>query len=176
VDKNRTAGQANPMNFQGKNVMPPARGDATVGFVISLALLGGLATLLQALDAVHALVHGYSAGFRDFYEVRPQGWLRDYYWLAAVVDPSAAILLIGGVILLIARRRSGQILLTTGCAMVIILGAFGAAVKPDLFGAGPAGTPDRVVYLALLCFPITTIILTWSPSVTRRCRSWPTNK
>lgn len=137
---------------------------------IGLAMLGGLAAALGTLSAVHALVHGYSAGFVELHNVRPRGWLRGYYWLAAVADPSAAILLIGGMVLVIARRRLGQVLLTAGCVLVIAVGVVGSAVKPDLFGSGPAGVLDRVMYLVPLGFPIATIALTWSPPATRRCR------
>jgi len=172
VDK-RVAGRARPMDVQGKVVVSSAPGKV-LSLAIGLALLGGLASALQALDAVQALAHGYSAGFIDLYVVIPEGWQRVYYWLAAVVDPIATILLIGGAILVIARRWPGQILLTTGCALAVAVGVFGSAVKPALFVGGPAGTVDRVVYLALLAFPIATIVMTWSPSATRRCRPQPT--
>ena len=155
---------------QEKVVAPPAGGTAVVSVAIGLAVLGVLAAVLGAINAVHTLAHGYSAGFMEFHTVRPRGWLRGYYRLAAVADPSAAVLLAGGVVLVIVRRRWGQILLTAGCVVVIVASVFGAAVKPDLFGAGPAGLVDRVVYLAPLAFPIATAVLAWSPPATRRCR------
>ncbi|WP_433566835.1 hypothetical protein ACQP1O_17595 [Nocardia sp. CA-151230] len=135
--------------------------------MVSLAFLGGLAATVGALSAVHALRDGYSAGFADLYTVMPRGWLRGYYWLAAVFDPSAALLLIVGAILLIVRRGPGQILVIAGCALVIVLGVFGAVVKPDLLGTGPAGFMDHVIRLALLGFPIVTIALA-KPRLTRR--------
>lgn len=149
------------------------RGATAMTVAVGLACLGGTATALETLSAVHALTRGYSAGFVDLYVVRPRGWLRGYYWSAAIADPSAAILLIGGAMLVIARRRSGRIILTTGCALVIVLGIFGSVVKPDLFGAGPAGTVDRVIYLALLGFPIATIALVWTPPTTCWCPPLP---
>ncbi|MEV6276067.1 hypothetical protein [Nocardia sp. NPDC051832] len=127
-----------------------------------LAVVGGVVTALSVPGTWRVLAEGYSAGFRDTYTVVPQGSLRLYYWCAAILDPAVVILLIGGAILLFWRRESGRILLTAGCALVIALGVFGAAVKPDLFGLGPAGAIDKVLYLVPLVFPVATIVLTWS--------------
>lgn len=148
-------------------------GTVAVSVAITLALLGGLATALGALSAVHTLTHGYSAGFAELTTVKPHGWLRAYYWTAAVADPAAALLLVGGAVLVLARRRLGQILLTVGCVLVIAVGVFESVVAPDLLGSGPAGAVDRVVYLALLAFPVATLALAWSRSTRYRCRPRP---
>jgi hypothetical protein len=168
--------RTDPANFMGISSRGPSliRMTAPKALVVTavvLAGLGALAAAYGALSAVDVLMHGYSAGFQEFYTVRPQGWLRHYYWSAAVADPGAAILLIGGAVLLVVRQRVGQVVLTAAGALVIVVGVFGAAVKPDLFGSGQAGAVDRVVYLAPLVFPVAVIALAWTPTVIRWFRS-----
>lgn len=149
----------------------PQRPGAAVTVTVVLAGLGVVATVLGWLDAVSALDHGYSAGFGELSFVRPRGWLRGYYWSTAVADPGVVVVLTGGAVLHVARRRYAQVVLTVGCAVVIALGIYGAVVRPDLVGSGPAGAVDRVAHLVPLGFPITVIVLAWLPSARRWYRS-----